>query len=346
MKKRERPEDETAPVRLEDLAEQAGVSIATVSRALNGSDLVNESTKQRIQALAERHNYVLRKRTPAAERTRTRTIALLIPPPLGRQGRMSEPFYLDLIGGIGDAAKERGCDILISHLSPDSSDTLALAIKAVAAADGMVFLGQSVLHEAFNALARDGGRFVVWGAKLPGQSYCSVGSDNPRGGYRATSHLIRLNRRCIAFVGDVEAPEVMQRYDGYRQALADAGLDFEPGLLRRAAFYPEAAGESMDSLIDGQAPVDAVFAASDLIAIGAIRALNRRGIRVPEDVAVVGYDDIQVAAYAHPALTTVRQDVEKAGRLIVGRILRLLNGEKVTSERLPTELVVRESCGA
>ncbi len=346
------PEVGTAPgakksglYRLEDLARLAGVSISTVSRALNDSDLVSERTKRRIHQLARVHRYSGRLRGRLERASETRTISVVIPPPQGRDVRISDPFLLDLLGGLADPTLEHDCDLLISHIMPSDREG-TLEIIENRRTDGVVFLGQSTIHEHLNALAGRGTSFVVWGAQMSDQRYCTVGSDNLRGGLRATGHLIRLGRRRIAFVGATDAPEVALRFQGYRRALEEADLPFDPGLLRPAHFGLDAGVEAAEQLIGGSVHPDAVFAASDLIALGLIRGFMRLGVRVPQDIAVVGYDDIHMAAYASPALTTIRQDVRRAGRLLVRKLLRMLQGETVRSEMLPTELIVRESCGA
>src|SRR6266478_3933618 len=155
------------------------------------------------------------------------TIAIMIPRPQGREWSLSDPFVLGLVAGIGEAARQRGCDFIVSHVAPTGSDDLA-ELMATNRVNGVIFLGQSSLHVAFNRLAQTETRFAVWGAQLPKQAYCSVGSDNPLGGQRATAHLARLGRRRIAFLGDTEAPEAMQRYQGYLKGLAHAGLRSDP----------------------------------------------------------------------------------------------------------------------
>ncbi|MFZ5610339.1 MAG: LacI family DNA-binding transcriptional regulator [Pseudomonadota bacterium] len=338
-------EAQDALYRLEDLAALAGVSISTVSRALNNSALVSVRTKQKIRAIAQAHNYAGRFRDRIAGGEPTRTISLVIPPPQGRDSRISDPFLLDLIGGVADALREKDADLLISHVMPTDYEGIMGSIGA-GRTDGLIFLGQSTLHNHLNALARQGTPFVVWGAALPDQLYCSVGSDNQRGGHRATSHLLRLGRQRIAFLGDIDAPEAQLRHDGYREALREAGLAFSSELVQPAHFFVESAVEAVQILLERKTRFDAIFAASDLIAMGAIRGLMQAGVAVPKDVSVVGYDDIRMAAYFSPALTTIRQDVVKAGRLLVSKTLRMLEGEPVRSETLPTELIVRESCGA
>ncbi|MEM9384462.1 MAG: LacI family DNA-binding transcriptional regulator [Pseudomonadota bacterium] len=331
--------------RLEDLAQLAGVSIATVSRALNDSPAVNENTKRRIWTLARNHNYHFRPHMPAVPSGAVATIAVVIPPPQGREVGLYDPFYLELIGGIGEAARESGCDLLLSQASPRNYDELA-ALMASNRADGIIFLGQSSMHEHLNRLATHEHRFVVWGAELAGQRYGSVGSDNLRGGRRAAAHLLRLGRRRLAFCGDVEAPEISQRYRGYRQALEEADLPLDPALVSPTHFEIESAQSAVDRMLAREVDFDAIVAASDQIAVGAARAIQRAGLRVPDDVSVVGYDDLYLARFASPALTTVRQDTRKAGRLLVSKLRDAPDAVTVRSERLPTDLIVRESCGA
>lgn len=330
--------------RLEDLAMIAGVSIATVSRALNNSAAVNDETKRRVWRIAREQNYLFRPTMPALLSDATATIAIVIPAPEAHQTQASDPFFQELIGGIAEAARASSCDILISHLSPRSQDDLA-SLMTANRADGVIFLGQSQLHDRLNKLAETESRFIVWGADLPGQKYCSVGSDNLRGGARATSHLLNLGRRRIAFLGDTSVAEVQQRFEGYVEAHRRAGLPVDPSLAVPAQFEVSFAESAVDGLIARGCDFDGIFAAGDLIALGAIRSLLKAERRVPDDAAVVGYDNIQLSAYSHPSLTTISQDMNRAGRLMLSKLLSASETSPMRSERLPTELIVRESCG-
>ncbi len=340
-----RSKSRRSETRIEDLAELAGVSTATVSRALNDSPLVRDNTKKEIWRLAREHNYPFRPQMPTMLSGAAATIGIAVPTPVGRSDRLSDPFFMELIGGIGEAAQAAECDIVISHVTPQNFDDLSDLITS-SRAEGVIFLGQSFLHERFNRLAQVESRFVVWGADLPGQLYASVGSDNIKGGKRATQHLLRLGRRRIAFLGDTEAPEIQQRYQGYVQALDDADIGVDERLLASVHFQVESAEEAIERLIAQRVDFDAVVGASDLVALGAIRGLRRAGRSVPGDVSVVGYDNILLSRYSHPSLTTISQDMAKAGRLLVSKILGAGSTGDIRSERLPTELIVRESCGA
>ena len=330
--------------RLEDIARLAGVSIATASRALNDNPAVNDRTKQLIWKLAKEHDYPFRRHMPAGPIGAQGTIALVVPRPQGREGRLSDPFFLELLAGVGEAARERGCDLLMSHISPANHDELSAALNT-SRADGVIFLGQSSLHSAFNRLVDADHRFVVWGAELPEQDYCSIGSDNISGGRRATLHLTRLGRKRIVFLGDLDPPEAMQRHRGYLDALAQAGLEVDADLIVPAHFEVESAEAAVDALIRRGLDFDGVVAASDQIALGAVRALLHAGIEVPGQVSVIGFDNVQFSRYSRPALSTIAQDTMKAGRLMVSKLLDHGGATAGRSERVPTELIVRETCG-
>ncbi|MEJ2818319.1 MULTISPECIES: substrate-binding domain-containing protein [unclassified Caulobacter] len=326
---------------LDDLAKLSGVSASTVSRALNDHPSISTRTKQRIWALAKEHDYPFRRYMPAGPIGSEGSIAIVTPRTHGRPLPLSHPFFLELLASIGEAARDRGCDFTVSHTAPASYDDL-LTVTTTSRANGVIFLGQSNLHEAFNELAAADARFAVWGAQLPGQRYCSIGSDNLLGGRRATLHLARLGRKRIVFLGETE-PEALQRKAGYLEALKESGLEADPALICPVDFELESAEAAVSTLVRRKAAFDAIFASSDLIALGAIRALRRAGMRVPEDVSVVGYDDMLLSRLSTPALSTIKQDTYKAGRLLVARVLDADGDHR--PERLATDLIVRESCG-
>ncbi|HWU49893.1 MAG TPA: substrate-binding domain-containing protein [Asticcacaulis sp.] len=332
-------------VRLEDLARIAGVSVATVSRALNDSPAVNRVTKRRVWKIARDHNYVLNQDMPLSMSGSQATIAIVIPPPHGREGRFSDPFYQEMISGVGEAARDMGCDLLLSHLTPRSQNDLVALMQNIKA-DGVIFLGQSYLHDRFNHLAETTRNFIVWGQALPGQKYCTVGSNNAQGGGRATAHLARLGRKRIAYFGETEGSEMKLRFQGYLNGLEEAGLDFDPRLVVQTHFELASAEAAALNLINKGVEFDALFACSDIIAFGAIQGLARAGRKVPQDVAVVGYDNIQLASLTRPALTTISQDMARAGKLMVSKLIGSISNDESHSEIVSTELVVRESCGA
>ncbi|UYY59312.1 LacI family DNA-binding transcriptional regulator [Sphingomonas sp. S2-65] len=332
----------TGTTRLEDLAALAGVSVSTASRALNDHPAISTRTKQKIWSLARDHDYPFRRHMPTGPIGAEGSVAIVTPHLRGRALPLSHPFFLELLASIGEAARARSCDFTVSHTAPANYDDLVLA-ATTSRANGVIFLGQSMLHDELNQLAETNTRFIVWGAQMPKQHYCSVGSDNLLGGRRATAHLARLGRKRIMFLGSTD-PEAMLRRRGYREALAECGLDFDPELIVPVDFEMEPAEDAVSRLQRRGVQFDGIVASSDLIALGAIRALQRAGLSVPADVSVVGYDDMLLARLSTPALTTVRQDTQEAGRILVSRLLDPVPDTR--SELLPTNLIVRESCGA
>lgn len=332
---------------LADLAALANVSASTVSRALNDSPLVNAETRALIKALAAEHNFQVHLGAQSLRRQRTQTLAVVITAERPAGNAMTDPFLLELLGEIAAAASQRGYDILLADARDDLRDWNAHFLRS-GRADGLIMVARlSERTRQANALHAASAPFVVWGPALPNQPYCSVGSDDFTGGRLVTSHLLRLGRRRIGFLGaGSDCLEVSLRYQGYVAALADAGQSVREQDVTYAVSTSQAGFEAMRRLLAQAPDLDAVFVNSDVMAVGAIEALHATGRRVPQDVAVVGYDDISVASYLRPPLTTVRQRVHEAARLLVERLDALIEGEEAASVVLPVDLIVRESCGA
>lgn len=333
-----------------DIAYKAGVSQATVSRALRNSPLVSAETRQRIQAIARELNYKVDKNASNLRRQHSVTLALLLFEDPTSDDSLINPFFLAMLGSITRACARAGYDLLISF--QQVSDDWHAEYQDSHKADGLILLGYGDYLQArpkLERLVQQGTHFVRWGAVVEGQPGLSIGCDNVQGGRAISEHLIALGRRRIAFIGDVSehAPEFADRYAGLGQALQAAGLAQDPALQVSASESTELAGErGLRELLARGAAFDAVFAASDLLAIGAIRALSESGRRVPQDVAVVGFDDIPIANYTSPPLTTVSQDAKRAGEILVDTLLREIRREPVRSLMLPARAVVRRSCGA
>jgi DNA-binding LacI/PurR family transcriptional regulator len=321
-----------------DIAHLTGVSQATVSRALRGSPLVNEETRQRIQAAADQLNYKVDKNASNLRRMHTGTLALLFfEDPTADESHIN-PFFLSMLGSITRACALRGYDLLISfqQFSRDWHADFADSKKA----DGLILLGYGdylAYTDKLEKLVDQGTRFVRWGAVLPDQPGVSIGCDNYRGGQMVAEHMLERGCRRLAFLGDASShyPEFFGRYRGYVDALQHAGVEVDAALQENAESTERSGYEAMRNLIMREAGFDAVFAASDLIAIGAMRALSDHGLRVPEDVALAGFDDIATASFINPPLTTVLQDTKQAGEVLVDSLLGLFRGESVESEVLP-----------
>ncbi len=330
------------PLTMTDIARLAAVSESTISRALTNSPLVSNKTRERIQALALEHGYTV---NPIARNLRsrtTRTIAVVIPLVHERDQHLSDPFFASILGHLADALTSRGYDLLLSKVFTHQDRWVEGMVQSQRA-DGVILIGQSLEHETINAAAEAGVPVVSWGAKMPGQAYTSVGSDNRAGGRLATEHLVQSGRKHVAFLGDIRLPEVAQRYDGYLAAHRSAGLTPNPALCIPAHFLPEDAYAAAQGLIASGVKFDGVVSASDLIAVSTMRALAEHGQRVPQDVGVVGFDDITLAPYTTPPLTTIRQDIALGASLLVDAVLDTVAGKPMASVEMPPQLVVRGS---
>lgn len=332
-----------------DIAYRAGVSQSTVSRALRDSPLVNAVTRKRVQAIAQELNYKVDKNARNLRSQKTNTIALLLCEDQGIGDSLINPFFLSMLGSITRACATRGYDLLVSF--QQMSDDWHADFEDAHRADGIIFLGYGdyvTYVEKLIHLNEAGAHYITWGPVLPGQPGTSIGCDNFKGAYKATQHLLSLGRKHIAFIGNASehAPEFSRRYEGHAQALADAGITLDPQLQVDAETSEADGATGIRTLQSRDVKFDAIFGASDLIAIGAIQALEASGLVVPNDVAVIGFDDIPTASYTHPPLTTVQQNTRLAGKLLVDNLLKLIEGETLESFLLPTDLIVRGSCGA
>jgi DNA-binding LacI/PurR family transcriptional regulator len=332
-------------VQMADIARLAGVSVSTVSRALAGNPQINAETRERVTQLARSLNYTINVGAQNLRLQKNQTIAVVVPYDTRVRQHISDPFFLALVGALADALTDRGYDMLLSRVDADSLDSAAALVEA-GKAIGLVIVGQWRHHDQLNALAARRMPLVVWGGQLPRQLYCSVGGDNVQGGLLATRHLLQAGRRRVLFAGDPALPEVDLRREGWRQALREAGLQPDPALELVVPFETIAARERLDARCASGLDFDAVVACSDLMAVQAVQALRAAGRAVPQDVAVVGYDDMAIATYTEPALTTVHQPVLLAGEELVEALLALLRGEAVSPRMLPVHLVVRASAPA
>ena len=331
-----------------DIAFLAGVSQPTVSRALRGSPMVSEETRRRIETIAQQLNYKVDKNASNLRFQHSNTLALLLFEDPTPDDSLINPFFLSMLGSITRACAQRGYDLLISfqQLSGDWHVDYEDSRKA----DGIVLLGYGDYLEhrsRLEQLVRQGTHFVRWGAVLEGQPGLSIGCDNFQGAQQATQHLLGLGRRSIAFLGSASShyPEFSERYRGYADALNQAGVTVSERLQVDAITMEKSGYTAACELLDRRESFDAIVAASDLIAIGALRALQEHHIDVPGAVSVVGFDDIPAATLANPPLTTVMQDTRLAGEVLVDTLLRSIRAEPAEDRTLPARLVVRKSCG-
>ena len=333
-----------------DIAYRAGVSQSTVSRALRNSPLVNEETRMKVQAIAKELNYKVDKNASNLRSQHSGTIALLLFEDPTSDDSMINPFFLSMLGSITKACSEKGYDLLVSFQQMDSD--WHADFEDSNKADGLILLGYGDFtdyEEKLVQLIEQGTRFVRWGAEVKQYPIISVGCDNFHGGYQITEHVIHNGYKHFAFIGDANsgAPEFLDRYLGHSKALKDNKLIIDDDMQFSAISTEEAGYKATCELIASGKTFDAICTASDLIAIGVLQALQEHEIKVPEQVAVTGFDDIQTAAFTYPPLTTARQNTKLAGELLVDSILKLIKEEEeVSTTLMPTSVVIRQSCGS
>ncbi|MDG5496690.1 LacI family DNA-binding transcriptional regulator [Niveispirillum sp. BGYR6] len=330
-----------------DIAELAGVSQSTVSRALRHDSMVSEDTRLKVERAARQLNYKVDVNARNLRSQKTNTLALLIYEDPGTSDSLINPFFLAMLSSVTRAAARHGYDLLVSFQQQSGEGNADYA--ASKRADGIIFLGYGDYPSYIARIARldeAGIPHITWGPVLPGQPGHFIGSDNVQGAREAVTHLIAAGRRHIGFIGDISenCPEFRDRHRGYLLALEQAGLSADPALHLDAEASEQDGHRAALTLLDRGRPLDAIFAACDLLAIGALHGARDRGLTVPGDLSIVGFDDIQAALYTNPPLTTVRQDTEAAGRLLVENLLRLMEDRPIDQTIIPTRLVVRGSC--
>lgn len=325
-----------------DIAELAGVSPSTVSRALNGSPLVNVKTREKIQSLAKQHHYAINKQAQNLRLQSCKTVAVVVP--LGREPTqyISDPFFLEIIGAIADSVTTQGFELLLSRVPASSWYDHVMSHRYV---DGVIVLGQSSLHQEINDIARQQTLpMVVWGAALVDQEYVTVGSDNIAGGRLAGQHLVARGCKKIVVLGDLGLPEMQQRYEGFCEALTQNGIQHHPELqCVSTKFTHESGMQAMQTLYARDLSFDGIFATSDVLASCAIKFLTAKNVSVPGQVRVVGYDDIALASYMTPAITTVSQQICEGGRTLVNLLFQQIAGYTVQSVQLQPQLLVRQT---
>ncbi len=327
-----------------DIAEQAGVSTATVSRVFNGSARVAEATRRRVLDVAEGCGYQPHVSAQNLARQQTQLVSAVIPV-------MTNHFYMNVARGMQDALSESEFDLLV-YAAPKPEEIGAQLGRALqrGRAEGLLLLSTQFTEEQRRRLKASQQAIVLVDAAHA--DFDSVSVNNERGGYLATRHLIAQGYRRIAHitVAPPEPPPALARRRGYEKALRKAGRPTEAALVvasrRRRFGFVEATGhEAMQKLLRQEPRPDAVFVASDIQALGALRAVEEAGLRVPEDVALVGFDDIEVSAYV--GLTTLRQPMHAMGRLAIETLLRRVREPEAPPKNIVLEprLVRRRTAG-
>lgn len=334
-------------VTIKDIAKAAGVSITTVSRALNGYSDVSEETRRKIFRIAEDMGYSPNIAARSLIVKRTKTLGLLISGITRTSVKDSIAF--EILCGMNDRAGELNYDLVL--FNTDTQKQKMKSYKALClerGVDGVIIMGirmddpylEEVVHSAIPCVLID--------IPLTGKDVSSVNSDSVNGAWMAVDHLIRNGHRHIGLInGHAQAFVSQKRLEGYRKALADHGLPYRDDCVEDGGFTESGGGEAAVRLLSRHPDMTALFCASDLMAIGAIQAIRNMGKSVPEDVSVVGYDNISMSEYLSPPLTTIKQDHYRMGYQAAQMLIDMLEGRKVNPQvTLPAELIVRGSVRA
>jgi LacI family transcriptional regulator len=337
---------------IHELAAKTGVSVATVSRALNGSPEVSEATRDRILALAHELDYTPSAAARQLVRRRSHVVGVILETGAGHPDLL-HPFFQEVLVGLQHGAGERGYDLLLFATDEPGNGHGGSHSYARRAehhgVGGVVAMGFDGTHPEMRKLITTGLPCLAVDSDLGGPRCGYVMSENREGAEQAIAHLAELGHERIATIaGPLETRPGAERLAGYREGLALAGLESRDEYVRAGDFYDETGYAATRELLALAEPPTAIFAASDLMAAGALRAANELGVRVPDDLAVIGFDDIALAALIQPALTTVRQDMEELGRAAAEGLIRMIEDADAPpfKVRVPTRLVVRTSSGA
>lgn len=324
---------------IKDIARLAHVSHPTVSRALQNSPLVNAKTAERIRRIANESGYRASAVARGLVTRRTRTIGLVVT-------TVSDPFTSEVVTGIEQTANDHGYCVFLadSNADPDREKKIVQSF-AEQRVDGIIVTSSRVGALYLPLLSEMMVPIVLVNDQHPGAFVHSVMICNQEGSRAVAEHLVQLGHRGIAYIGDQFGYQSdTERFAGYKEALDAAGIPFEPELVVRGDGKPEAAMHVMDELLSLADPPTAVCCYNDMSALGALRAIRMRGLRVPEDISIAGFDDLFVASYTDPPLTTVRQPMRRMGLLAMENLIKLMSGqETIVKIKIKAELIVRES---
>ncbi|MGL5838990.1 MAG: LacI family DNA-binding transcriptional regulator [Sphingorhabdus sp.] len=325
-----------------DVAQRAGVTQPTVSRALSGSPKVSDDTRARVVKAAKELGYVINQNATRLRRGETRTLAVVLIGRAGESPAETNPFYFSLLGSVAAAAAAQEYNLIVSF--QDSKANFFGQYDDARQADGMIVIGTTQNPEAwayFRGLDHADKAWVCWGA--PDDDLRWVRSENEDGGRIAARYLLQCGRTQPVFIGARKSQQRQfgERYNGFAEELKKVGIgvstiDVDENLSRE-----EQGIEAVETLLKSGQSFDAVFAACDLTALGALRAFSDARIRVPTEVSVIGFDGIRSGHYSSPPLTTIEPDFQLAGQLLVQNVLNRIAGEPLTERRVPVYLLKR-----
>ncbi len=344
------PKVPRAPVTLKDIAHHTGLSIMTVSRVVRGEPGASPASRRKVLAAVRRLGYIP---NPAARLLVTRTASTqrtdrIIGTIFSQEVVTSHSYFSEIIQGIADEARRLDCHLLLGYGLGDSSEALEVPKMIREMMTRWIILVGKMSPRFVRQLRGNGFSLVLVDMPPPARDMDAVVCDDPQGAYEATRHLIKLGHQRIALIrGPARHPFAQALASGYRRALHEAGIPFRDDLVLAAPLRPQGGYHMAETLMQRSPRPTAIFTNDDM-AIGALRAIHEYGLAVPEDIALVGYDDIEYAAHTTPPLTTVAVPKEEMGKVAVRRaIAQMEQGEQhvFTTTVVAHTLVVRASCG-
>ncbi|AJY73440.1 LacI family DNA-binding transcriptional regulator [Paenibacillus beijingensis] len=325
---------------IRDVAKRANVSVATVSRILNNLTGYSDKTKQKVLQTIEEMGYQPNAIARSLNNKRTQTIGVLFP-------LVSSEFSSEILYGIENYAHDNNYSVLVCNTEIDGTRTLKyLQLLREKQIDGVIFASETLKDEYYSALqsAQIPVVLVASQSERPDVPYVKV--DDKQAAYDATRYLIERGHRDIAMISGTKGDPIAgtTRFEGYLLALHDHGIEYDDELVRYGDFLYESGCEAMKSLLQIKRPLTAVFAASDEMAIGAITEASRHGMRVPDDISIIGYDNLRLSSMLIPALTTVHQPLNEMGRIAAEKLITMVEtGEAVPSSIVPHAIMERQT---
>lgn len=325
-----------------DVARASGVSYSTVSRVLNGFEFVKESTRQRVLEAAEKLGYVANLQARSLAGGRSNIIGLLVP-------GLDSGYIVEVIRGIDQELARASYDLMLytTHRSRGKESIYANTI-ANGLTDGLILIVPLIPSSYLETLRQQGFPYVLIDQTDGAEQSTVVDATNWQGAYEATCYLIELGHKRIAFItGLMDLSSAVQRLEGYKAALAEHNIPYQDELVIEGDYWQPGAYKVTLEFLDKYELPTAIFASNDLAAFGAMDALRERGLRIPEDVSVIGFDDLPQASIVYPKLTTVYQPLETMGRVAAKLLLEQIENPERAPQRvtLATQLVIRDSCG-
>ncbi len=332
---------------IRDIAEQSGVSISTVSMVLNGNPRVRATTRDRVHKTIQRLAYQPNRMARALAWRRSRTLAILIPQ-ISRA--FADVYFGEIVSGIYDRASKLGYKIMLEVASSkfiESKEYLELFDQKFV--DGILMIGANAKHDFLSEMVDISRPLLMVNSYSMEWDANYVVSNYRYGAWQAAQHLVQLGHRRIGFIaGGIGTIQTSQDVcESFNEVLREWGIDQDPRLMADGLLTEDGGMKAAEQLLRYDSQITAMFALNDKMALGAIKKLNEHGLQVPRDIAVVGFDDIPLASYSIPSLTTVHQPLYEIGKLSCERLIELIHGRiDRVNEVLPIYLVVRDSCGA